>query len=457
MIEFNPDISIQNLSMMGTHDSGTDSIGKYKPGSGIARTQSLSIYDQLMAGCRYLDIRVAGNGSKPEDVYIYHGFIQSQKYSKVIDQIDQFLRTYKSEIVIVEIVKEYGRKMSYDQAMHVAQYYFDKLGDIAVPESKLNVWYFQNETPLKNYIENKKRVMMMLTNQSFTDIKKDDENEYISFDYLYSRHFLDGRYLMQGKFHDTNKIPELLNCNLEQVDAFEQGEKKLFTHSFTLTPKAPSNCTEVLSLICGCFYLRIDNSCSQLYLYSNLPEYFKKHIEKPWKIVCVDFVDSIPSLMTLMISRNFRKKLTIYGAAVTQKGQTPKDVKALMEQNLSNENSLIYLPDIQIYLKIPDIAGKITIIYQFEGGAKHIKTLKFTKHSCLILSYYTHIEEDIIQIDETQKQGYLIGSNQINTNAAGNDKSKRLLQEDDDPVFEYFIQKDNELKVEFRTNHPVLD
>lgn len=68
------DVPLKQLVVPGTHDSATGTIGRFKPFSAAGRTQSLSIMEQMQAGARYLDIRVASGSSR--DLSIWHGCLE---------------------------------------------------------------------------------------------------------------------------------------------------------------------------------------------------------------------------------------------------------------------------------------------------------------------------------------------------------------------------------------------
>ncbi|XP_023750632.2 uncharacterized protein LOC111898984 [Lactuca sativa] len=97
-------LPINKIVWPGTHDSATDKIGIRAITRPFAQCQSLSIYQQLVRGTRVLDIRVEKNGK------VCHGIITTYGIDVVLDDVKRFLSETKSEIVILEIRTEYGRK-----------------------------------------------------------------------------------------------------------------------------------------------------------------------------------------------------------------------------------------------------------------------------------------------------------------------------------------------------------
>ena len=92
--------SVAALSIPGTHDSGA----RFEPAPGLAKTQELTIAQQLDAGVRYLDIRCRHF----EDTFlIYHGPVdQNQTYDEVLATLAQFLAAHPTETIIASVKEE---------------------------------------------------------------------------------------------------------------------------------------------------------------------------------------------------------------------------------------------------------------------------------------------------------------------------------------------------------------
>lgn len=91
---------LAELSIPGTHDSGAN----HEPYAGLAKTQELTIAEQLAAGIRYFDIRCR----HVEDRFaIYHGAIdQDQSFDDVLAAMFGFLDAHPTEALIVSIKEE---------------------------------------------------------------------------------------------------------------------------------------------------------------------------------------------------------------------------------------------------------------------------------------------------------------------------------------------------------------
>jgi len=92
---------INQLSIPGTHDSGA----RHEPVSGTAKTQDLTIIEQLEAGVRFLDIRCRHY----QDAFvIHHGAIyQHLNFDDVLHACKQFLTANPSETIVMSIKQEH--------------------------------------------------------------------------------------------------------------------------------------------------------------------------------------------------------------------------------------------------------------------------------------------------------------------------------------------------------------
>ena len=88
------DALLKDIVIPGSHDSAT------KDMIYAAKTQSKTVADQLLCGMRYLDIRV---GYKDDVLKIYHGPIYGGKYEPVLKQIQSYVSTHPTEVVILDL------------------------------------------------------------------------------------------------------------------------------------------------------------------------------------------------------------------------------------------------------------------------------------------------------------------------------------------------------------------
>ncbi len=133
---------ISQISIPGTHDSATYTAGDHE-GFAFVQTQHLSIADQLLAGCRFLDIRgrLFGNA-----LTIHHeSFYLHLNFDDVLGFCQAFLQGNPSECVLMSLKEEYerGSKLSYEQ---VVQTYISK---------NPSLWYTADRLPTLDSVRGK--------------------------------------------------------------------------------------------------------------------------------------------------------------------------------------------------------------------------------------------------------------------------------------------------------------
>ena len=108
--------SLANLSIPGTHDSG--SLHDPPLFSDSAKNQDKTYREQLDMGVRFLDIR---NNNYEDEFLIYHGPVyQEHKFDHVLEEVDKFLADNPSETIIMSIKKEgadTGSTRSFEQTL----------------------------------------------------------------------------------------------------------------------------------------------------------------------------------------------------------------------------------------------------------------------------------------------------------------------------------------------------
>ncbi|MEJ5104814.1 phosphatidylinositol-specific phospholipase C [Chryseobacterium sp. MYb328] len=96
-------ISISKISIPGTHDSGARIDAPVV--TGTAKTQNLSIAEQLNAGVRFLDIRCRHIDNS---FTIHHGAIyQNLNFDDVLNACYAFLASHPSETIIMSVKEEH--------------------------------------------------------------------------------------------------------------------------------------------------------------------------------------------------------------------------------------------------------------------------------------------------------------------------------------------------------------
>ncbi len=129
-------ITLDKISIPGTHDSGTE-----KTGAGPAHTQNFGISTQLNDGIRFLDIRVKyKKGNNPDDpLQIYHGIINCDiSFGDVLTDCLNFLNTNSQETIIMLINSASGN------GKDIQQYF-----DVYLSQAKYQDLFYLDPVPSK--------------------------------------------------------------------------------------------------------------------------------------------------------------------------------------------------------------------------------------------------------------------------------------------------------------------
>ena len=167
------DRPINQIAIPGSHDSGTSAITPLSPIApdqdvtdrlnylwsipavglatnaviaGWSKSQHLTILDQLIAGIRYLDLRVVLSGS---DYYICHG-MYSWNFDVVVADVKKFVAEFPKEIIIFDINHLHNfQKEPIKDAEHMGliSKLFEAFGDKMAPNSLIAT------TPLSTFQE----------------------------------------------------------------------------------------------------------------------------------------------------------------------------------------------------------------------------------------------------------------------------------------------------------------
>ena len=106
MAALDDDMSLNSLTIPGTHDSGAlHSLAEIS-----GKCQSLSVEEQLKIGVRFLDIRLQ---LVDNELKVVHSFVdQLTDFDDVLDDVVSFIRTHEGEFLIVSIKEDASPKRS---------------------------------------------------------------------------------------------------------------------------------------------------------------------------------------------------------------------------------------------------------------------------------------------------------------------------------------------------------
>jgi len=111
LIQIKPDITIDKISIPGTHDSGA------RNGGSFVETQGWSIEQQLAAGIRFFDIRLKPHPDNTNELVVYHGVFPQYvnpdclvceylTFTQILEWMTDFLVANPTEAIIMEVKYE---------------------------------------------------------------------------------------------------------------------------------------------------------------------------------------------------------------------------------------------------------------------------------------------------------------------------------------------------------------
>ncbi|MCC9065763.1 phosphatidylinositol-specific phospholipase C domain-containing protein [Flavobacterium piscisymbiosum] len=122
MHSLSPDSTITNLSIPGTHDTGTYHLSSADFG---ARCQNYDIFQQLEDGIRFLDIRLKNNDANASDpLQLYHSIYNCKvSFGEIMKSCIDFLAQHPSEVILMSVENEKsGQKISNNFIKYLQKY-----------------------------------------------------------------------------------------------------------------------------------------------------------------------------------------------------------------------------------------------------------------------------------------------------------------------------------------------
>ncbi|GFT00914.1 PI-PLC X domain-containing protein 1, partial [Nephila pilipes] len=133
-------LRIHEIMIPGSHDSGSFSKKKKsKPYIRYKYAQELSIFNQLVYGLRYFDLRIGYYKNIPGKYFINHNFLKTNHTVKsVLEQVKKFLMKGKKEIIILDFHDFPHGFTSYDIHQNLINLIHSILGPLLIPHDARN-------------------------------------------------------------------------------------------------------------------------------------------------------------------------------------------------------------------------------------------------------------------------------------------------------------------------------
>lgn len=132
--------------------------------------QKRSVYQQLMEGIRYLDVRLSLDTTS-NSIYLCHG-VRSISLEEFCNQLKTFLNEHRSELVIVDVNHLYAdstkgsRAPSLDEHLVIIDNLIDLLGEERIVSRR-----FHPSTKIRSLMKEKGRIILIYDNAEAADLR----------------------------------------------------------------------------------------------------------------------------------------------------------------------------------------------------------------------------------------------------------------------------------------------
>lgn len=205
---------ITAINMSGTHDSAT----QFVTAGPIARTQSLSIYDQLKIGVRYLDIRLEKTDN---DFIAVHGiadckvddgvFAKNLTAGKIIEYCSKFLKENPTETILFQLKEDDGE---------AGLSFFTAFYDMYI-KNNTDLWYTENRIPTMGEVRGKIVLLRVVGADTTVFNDKNSGINFNTYPYIGNQEQYDYRRC------DINKLDGTKYASMYVQDSYKlEGDKK---------------------------------------------------------------------------------------------------------------------------------------------------------------------------------------------------------------------------------------
>lgn len=331
----NPEIKLNQMSIPGTHDSATYSIPDRKCLSSAAKTQRLSLYEQLNHGVRFLDVRYGGKNKKGtlNDIRVMHGPFMGNTLMENLKQIRRFLDENPKEFVIARFKEERSKNISDKTRVEISEAILEKFKEMNLTESDVynfeedknydkDGWFNIKDVTLDDILRRKKRILVLGQKRMFRFIASSSNLSGNNVDkvrmYMRKKGFFFRNDFFINKWHKKNRGKQLYKSILANIE--ENESKMLFNSQFTLTLEH-KECCDFVRAACCLDPVRIDQHVRRLYYHRNLQKFFELHIDKEWNFCWFDYFDYDMDVIHMLVGRNFKIDLDIIKATYSVEGE----------------------------------------------------------------------------------------------------------------------------------------
>lgn len=359
---------LTKILIPGTHDSNTYDLQSYKFIKAFSTCQNLNVYEQLMHGIRFLDLRYAPG--KNNTIINRHGILKGGDFLPNIIGIKRFLEEHPFEFIIVHIQEM--RKMRIENSLNFVENIKKYLGEYLVNKHDVETWFELDKITIGEIWDTKKRIFMVNRDKLFPDNYKPpydcEEIGILSEESHY-----------HSLWHDVTDVELLIHKNTQHLKTRHLHNSKLFASQLMLTPQA--SVTHNIKALFNRKIHSINRLVESLFKGDRFINFIFDNLQNGFNILMFDLIEYKLKLVEAIIAANAETKLIIHQAMLDSKDITRKVADQV------RMNRFLYIESLNHMIKGYKLQkSKLIIIYSFDTDP--IQAITITEKDREILISY---------------------------------------------------------------------
>lgn len=372
-------------------------------------TENLDTKQQLQAGVRILDVRMATSKSVKSSIAIWHGCVLGGDLMEtVLWPVKEFVDRHPREIIVLQLVPEHSRDFTLEQKKRALKLVKETLGARILHgdhmEKLLRTWTLgdlQSKQGARVVVLVHERFFVNKTDHLFTENVVLEEYGFAPMEKW-----------LRSLWFNTRDKDALLDCALDDVQRYGRQKRQFHASQLVLTPGV-GGFADVLAALIGINKLRPASLAFRLY--GHLGQYLREHASQGWNWVLLDFVDLGPGIIHFLTALNFpirfKLHLALYHNEKSGKSKSGINVTPQL-QSCVCRNRVLYVECFRKVLGLPqDARGILTLVYTL-GKETQVAVLNMNNSesgSAILLSGFGHScsPDAITTIPHDRRHGYI--------------------------------------------------
>ncbi|KAL7560023.1 hypothetical protein ACA910_013514 [Epithemia clementina (nom. ined.)] len=424
-----PNTKFRDLLVVGSHDSASCTISPSRPFSAVGRCQNLTVSEQLEAGIRLLDLRVGSHkgSTRHSDVCVWHGSLEGGPFFPILREIDIFVTDHPKEIVVLNLVPEFGVGFLSEQKLLLLKRIYETFGSRLIKASEMSD--LMARWTLGDLINKGKQVLVLFHPRFCQDLKVASSShaacktsrDWTAGEIEAEFDVVNAEVWMRNLWFNTRNTEDLLK-NVRQ-DISRHGNKKshnLYCSQLVLTPGI-GGLVDLMKALAGTNPLRPISLSQHLYKNQKLNNFLRSHATEPWNVFLLDFVDYCPWTVRFLTALNFPVPVKI-SLAVYQNGKSVLDLTDSMKKCICR-GRVVFVTNIVQDLVLSEStndcgSGSLVVAYSLGDKGYYVLTVPVVADApLLMISYFATSANSVILIPWSN-EGIIHGGQMLSSRAS---------------------------------------